>query len=453
MKTNAIILAAGKGTRMKSKYPKVLHKILDKPMIMHVIDNLRGAGVENIYSIVGYEAEKVKEVVKDSSHYIFQLEQLGTAHALKMAKDELEDQDGITIVVCGDTPLITSETFQALIAHHLEHQNSATILTGILDDALAYGRIIRDGNEQVMKIVEFKDADENQKLVKEFNTGTYIFDNKILFDLIESIDNNNAQQEYYLTDIIELIYNQGLRVDGCVLKDLDETIGINDRVTLAYATELLQRKINTFHMLNGVTIIDPKNTYIGTDVSIEQDTIIQPGCHIYGDSNIGQDCIIGPETEIKDSTILANSKIIYSHIADSTIKNNVSVGPYARLRQNCIIEDGAKVGNFVEFKKTLFGKEAKSAHLSYLGDSIVGENVNIGCGTITVNYDGYKKHQTIIEDGAFIGCNSNLIAPVTIAEDAIIAAGTTVTSDVPRNSLAIGRVRPEIKDAYKNKFK
>lgn len=453
MKTNAIILAAGKGTRMKSKYPKVLHKILDKPMIMHVIDNLSGAGVENIISVVGYQAEMVKEVLKDKSSYVFQLEQLGTAHAVKMAKEELENNDGITIVICGDTPLITSDTIQALINHHLEHENDATILTGILEDALAYGRIIRNSDNQVTKIIEFNDASDEEILIQEFNTGTYIFNNKLLFSYLDKISNDNAQGEYYLTDIIELMANDNLKIDGCILKDLDETIGVNDRLTLSYAQEILQKKINEFHMLNGVTIINPKVTYIGVDVLIEQDTIIHPNTYIYGESSIGQDCEIGPSSEIVDSTILDNSKVIYSHIHDSTIKNNVKIGPYARLRQNCIIEDDASIGNFVEFKKTLFGKNAKSAHLSYLGDAIVGEYVNIGCGSITVNYDGVKKHQTIIEDHVFIGCNSNLIAPLKIEADAFIAAGTTVTNDVPSESLVIGRVKPEVRDDYKSKFK
>ena len=453
MKVNAIVLAAGRGTRMKSNYPKVIHKLLGKPMIMHVIDNLKKANVTNIISVIGYKANLVEDVVKEDSRFVYQNEQLGTGHAIMMTKEILENQDGITIIICGDTPLITNETIEALIDHHLRNNNTATILTGILDDALSYGRIIRDANENVEKIVEFKDASDEEKLITEFNTGTYIFDNKVLFELIELIDNNNAQSEYYLTDIISIMHQQNYKVDGCILKDLKETIGINDRRTLAYAQKVLQRRVNNDLMDNGVTIVDPKTTYIGSDVKIGIDSIIEPNTKIYGHTTIGENCIIGSSSEIVDSIILDNTQIIYSHIYDCTIKNNVKIGPYARLRQNCIIEDDVNIGNFVELKKTLFGQRSKTAHLSYLGDAIIGDDVNIGCGTITVNYDGKKKHQTIIEDNVFVGCNSNLIAPIKIEADAIIAAGTTVTSDVPSESLVIGRVRQEIKNDFASKFK
>ncbi|MDL2211870.1 bifunctional UDP-N-acetylglucosamine diphosphorylase/glucosamine-1-phosphate N-acetyltransferase GlmU [Erysipelotrichaceae bacterium OttesenSCG-928-M19] len=453
MKINAIVLAAGKGTRMKSKYPKVIHKLLDKPMIMHVIANLKKANVSNIISVVGYQAELVKEVVKEESQYAYQNEQLGTGHAIMVVEELLKDQQGLTIVICGDTPLISSETIEALIEHHLHHKNSATILTGVLDDALQYGRIIRDENNNVKEIVEYKDADDTIKQIKEFNTGTYIFDNQILFNLINQLDNDNAQNEYYLTDIIAIMYQNKLKVDGCILNDLEETIGINDRKTLAYAQKIMQEKINDKLMANGVSIIDPASTYIGSDVTIGADTIIKANTHLYGPTSIGEDCLIGPNTEIVNSIILDNTTIIHSHVHDSTIKNNVKIGPYARLRQHCVIEDDVNIGNFVEFKKTVFGKRSKSAHLSYLGDSIVGNDVNIGCGSITVNYDGKAKHQTIIEDNVFVGCNSNLIAPIKIEANAVIAAGTTVTNDVPSESLAIGRVRQEIKNDFSTKFK
>ncbi|MDF9866706.1 bifunctional UDP-N-acetylglucosamine pyrophosphorylase/glucosamine-1-phosphate N-acetyltransferase [Bacilli bacterium PM5-3] len=453
MKVNAIILAAGKGTRMKSNYPKVIHKILNKPMIMHVIDNLRTANVTDIISVVGYKSELVEEVIKDDSRFVYQTEQLGTGHAIMMASECLENQDGLTIIICGDTPLISSSTIEALIDHHLRNENTATILTGVLDDALAYGRIIRDDKNNVKGIVEFKDASDDEKLINEFNTGTYIFDNKKLFELINLIDNNNAQKEYYLTDIISIMYDKGYKVDGCILNDLDETIGINDRKTLAYAQTILQEKINNSLMDNGVTIVDPKSTYISPDVKIGFDTVIHPNTYIYGDTTIDENCIIGPNSEIINSVILKNTSIIHSHIYDSTIKNNVKIGPYARLRQNCTVEDNVNIGNFVELKKAMFGQRSKSAHLSYIGDAIVGNDVNIGCGTITVNYDGSKKHQTIIEDNVFVGCNSNLIAPVKIEADAVIAAGTTVTNDVPSESLVIGRVRQEIKNDFASKFK
>jgi len=453
MKINAIVLAAGRGTRMKSNIPKVIHKILEKPMIMHVIDNLKEAQVGEIISIIGYKAEMVKEIIDGNSKYAYQIDQLGTGHAIMMAEEHLSGQEGVTIVICGDTPLISSETISELIDHHIKSENTATILTGVLDDALAYGRIIRDEENKVTSIVEYKDATDKERQIKEFNTGTYIFDNEKLFELINLVGNDNAQREYYLTDIISIMYKQGYKVDGCILNELEETIGINDRKTLAYAQSILQEKINNELMDAGVTITDPKTTYIGPDVKVGVDTIIHPNTYLYGETNIGENCIVGPDTEIVDSTILDNSSIIYAHIHDCTIKSNVKVGPYARLRQNCIIEDDVRIGNFVEMKKSLFGEGSKSAHLSYIGDAIIGSNVNIGCGAITVNYDGLKKYQTIVEDDVFIGCNANLIAPVKIEANAVIAAGTTVTSDVPSESLVIGRVRQEIKNDFTSKFK
>ncbi|MGL4383500.1 MAG: bifunctional UDP-N-acetylglucosamine diphosphorylase/glucosamine-1-phosphate N-acetyltransferase GlmU [Bacilli bacterium] len=453
MDINAIVLAAGKGTRMKSKYPKVIHNLLNKPMIIHVIDNLQKAGVTNIVNVIGYNANLVKEVLGDEYSYAYQEEQLGTGHAIKICRSLLEDKDGHTIVICGDTPLITSETIKNIIDVHITNNNSATILTGVLDDALAYGRIIRDNDNNVIGIVEAKDATKEQLEIKEFNTATYVFNNKQLFSLIDDISNDNSQGEYYLTDIIKIMALNKLKVQGFILNDLDQTLGINDRKALALAEQLLKERINNFHMDNGVTIIDPSTTYIGIDVNISQDTTIYPNTLIYGNTDIGEDCVIGPNTQIINSVILEGSIVEYAHISESTIKNNVKIGPYARLRQNCVIEDNVTIGNFVEMKKTLFGRNSKSAHLAYLGDSIVGKNVNIGCGAITVNYDGKKKHQTIIEDDVFVGCNVNLIAPIKLERKSLIAAGTTITKDVPSESLAIGRVKQEVKNDFTKRFK
>lgn len=450
MKVNAIILAAGKGTRMNSQYPKVLHKVLNKPMIMHVVENLLNASVSNIVSVIGYQADLVKDVVLDKSKYVYQLEQFGTGHAILMAKDTLKNEEGITIIICGDTPLISSTTIKELINTHTENNNDATILIGQLDDALNYGRIIRDDNSIIKAIVEYKDASEKQKAIKEFNTGTYIFDNKKLFKYINEISNNNVQKEYYLTDIIEVFAKKNLKIGSMLLNDLDETIGINDRKTLAHANEILQKRVNDTLMMSGVTIIDPKSTYIDLDVTIGQDTIIYPNTYIYGKTSIGSNNEIGPNCELLNTTILDNNKIIFSHIHDSNIKSNIKIGPYVRIRQNCIIEDEVRLGNFVELKNTKIDTASKSAHLSYLGDSTIGKNVNIGCGTITVNYDGKLKSETIIEDNVFVGCNSNLIAPVTIKENSFIAAGSTITEDVPKDSLAIARARQINKiDYYK----
>lgn len=447
MNINAIVLAAGKGTRMKSKYPKVVHEILKKPMIMHVIDNLEKANVSNIISVVGYQSEIVEDVVKGKSKYVYQLEQLGTGHAIMMCEEMLSNKDGITIIICGDTPLISPTTIDELIKYHIENKNDATILTGVLEDALAYGRIIRENNN-VVGIVEKKDATLEQLRIKEFNTGTYVFDNKKLFKYIKEIKNDNAQNEYYLTDVISLMSKDNLKVDGYVINDLVETIGINDRRTLAYASKVLQERINNFHMDNGITITDPETTYIGVDVLLGMDTVILPNTMLLNDTVIGEDCVIGPNTEIISSRVEDKSVIKFSHISKCHIKNNVSVGPYVRMRENCVVEDGVKLGNFVELKNVKMGQGSKSAHLSYLGDAKIGSNVNIGCGSITVNYDGNLKHETIIEDNSFVGCNSNLIAPVKLGKNSFIAAGSTINQDVPEKGLGIARVRQTNKENY-----
>jgi bifunctional UDP-N-acetylglucosamine pyrophosphorylase / glucosamine-1-phosphate N-acetyltransferase len=450
MELNAIIIAAGKGTRMKSKYPKVLHKVLNKPMILHVIDNLNNAGIKNIISIVGYEGEQVKEVVQDKTKCVFQNEQLGTGHAIMMAEKPLKNKKGTTIVICGDTPLISANTLKKLLKHHHDNKNQATILTGVLDDALSYGRVIRDSENNVTGIIEKKDASEEQLTITEFNTGTYVFDNKILFQLLPSLKNYNAQKEYYLTDIIALMAQDNYKVDGYILEDLDESIGVNDRKTLSQVEKIIQLKVNDQHMDNGVTIIDPYSTYIGLDTKIGQDTIVYPNTKIEN-STIGIDNNIGPNTEIVNSKILDNNVLTNVHIYDSTIKNNTKLGPYARFRENCIIDDEVRVGNFVEFKNTKFSKGSKAAHLSYIGDATVGTDVNFGCGAITVNYDGKKKHQTKIGNNVFIGCNANLIAPVKIDNNSFVAAGSTITDDVPKNTLSIARTKQTNKKNYYKK--
>lgn len=448
MNNYAIILAAGKGTRMKSDLPKVVFKVLEKPMVLHVIDNLKKAGVNNLVSVVGFKNEIVKEVIQDQTEYAYQYEQLGTGHAIMQVKDLLANKEGQTIIICGDTPLIQSSTIEKLLKYHNENNNAATILTGVLENSTGYGRIIRDHNHQVLRIVEQKDANESELLVKEINTGTYVFDNKLLFEALALINNNNAQGEYYLTDVIQILNEKNHRVDGLVIDDLNETLGVNDRVALAQCETYLKKIINEKHMINGVTIIDPASTYIGSDVTIEAETVIYPNSYLYGQTSVGGYCEIGPNTYLNNATIKSNSKVIFSHVDDSMIDEHSKVGPYVRLRQQCEIGSHVAIGNFVEMKKAKFGNHSKSAHLSYIGDAVVGENVNIGCGTITVNYDGTNKHQTTIKDNAFIGCNANLIAPVTINENAFVAAGSTITKEVPTNALAIARNKQENKLDY-----
>ncbi len=448
----AVILAAGQGTRMKSKLYKVLHPVCGKPMVEHVIDHIGSLDVERIVTVVGHGAELVKETLGDKSEYVLQAEQLGTAHAVQQAEPILGDLEGTTLVVCGDTPLIRPETMQALFARHEAQNAKATILTAVAENPTGYGRILRDSQGQVAQIVEQKDATPEQQLVKEINTGTYCFDNKALFKALKQVNNNNAQGEYYLPDVIEILQKQGEIVSAYVTDNFDETLGVNDRFALSQAEELMRARINERHMRNGVTIINPATTHISADAIIGSDTVILPGVIIEGTTEIGEDCKIGPNSHIVDSRIGAATSIHSSVILNSQVGSETAVGPFAHLRPDSSLGDHVKVGNFVEVKKSTLGAGTKVSHLSYIGDAEIGSNVNIGCGSITVNYDGKNKYQTIIEDDVFVGCNSNLVAPVKLGKGSFIAAGSTITKEVPEDALAIARARQENKQGYVSKL-
>jgi bifunctional UDP-N-acetylglucosamine pyrophosphorylase / glucosamine-1-phosphate N-acetyltransferase len=447
----AVILAAGKGTRMKSKLHKILHPVCGKPMVQHVVDQVNNLSCENIVTIVGYGAEEVEKQLHGQVQFAMQHEQLGTAHAVEQSAPYLENKEGTTIVVCGDTPLITAETMEQLINHHETTNAKVTILTAEAENPHGYGRIVRDASGNVAKIVEQKDASDEEQKITEINTGTYCFDNKELFATIKKVDNDNAQGEYYLPDVIEILKASGEIVSAYQTSDFDETLGVNDRVALAKAEVLMKKRINERHMRNGVSFIDPENTYIADEVVIGQDTIIYPGTIIRGNTTIGSDCVIGPNTEIVDCAIGNANEIKQSVITQSEIGNDVNIGPFSHIRPLSTIADDVKIGNFVEVKKSTFGKGSKASHLSYLGDAEIGENVNIGCGSITVNYDGKNKFLTKVEDGAFIGCNTNLIAPVTVGKEAYVAAGSTITDDVPASALSIARSRQTNKENYVKK--
>lgn len=448
----AVILAAGQGTRMKSKLYKVLHPVCGKPMVQHVVDHIQTLDVKRIVTVVGHGAEMVKQQLGDKSEYVLQAEQLGTAHAVQQAEAILSREEGTTLVVCGDTPLIRPETMQALFEHHQGKKAKATILTAIAENPTGYGRILRGDNGQVEQIVEQKDASAEQQLVKEINTGTYCFDNKALFETLKLVKNDNAQGEYYLPDVIEILQKQGEVVEAYVTGDFEETLGVNDRVALSQAEALMRTRINEKHMRNGVTIINPETTYISAEAMIGRDTVIQPGSMIEGTTVIGEDCIIGPNTQIIDSRIGDRTTVHSSVVRESAVAEDTAIGPFANIRPLSDIGSHVKIGNFVEVKKSKLGNDTKVSHLSYIGDAEIGSNVNVGCGSITVNYDGKNKFQTIIEDDVFVGCNTNLVAPVKVGKGSFIAAGSTITKEVPEDALAIARARQENKPNYVSKL-
>lgn len=448
----AVILAAGQGTRMKSKLYKVLHTVCGKPMVQHVLDQVSSLDVQEIVTIVGHGAEKVQSELGSKSQFALQSEQLGTAHAVMQAEEILQGKPGTTFVICGDTPLIKAETMEALIKQHEEQGAKASILTAYLEDPTGYGRIIRNEQGFVEKIVEHKDATEEEREVTEINTGTYCFDNQALFATLKKVSNDNVQGEYYLPDVIEILKSEGEIVTAYQTDDFEETLGVNDRIALAQAEKTMRKRINVEHMRNGVTLIDPEQTYIESNVTIGQDTIIYPGTVIKSGTKIGQECIIGPHTEISSCEIGDATTIRQSVAHNSSIGSHVNIGPFAHIRPESQIADDVKVGNFVEIKKAVFGTGSKASHLSYIGDAEVGSNVNIGCGSITVNYDGKNKFLTKIGDDVFIGCNSNLVAPVTIEDGAYVAAGSTITKDVPKEALSIARARQVNKDNYVSKL-
>ena len=437
----ALILAAGQGKRIKSNLPKVLHKVCGKEMVKHVIDTVKKAEIQDINLIIGKGAELVEEKTKDTGvTYSLQAEQLGTGHAVKCAKKFLKNKSGVVAVFTGDTPLIKQSTVESLINDHINNKNAATILTAMVDDPTGYGRIVRDESGKVLKIVEHKDCNEEELKIKEMNSAIYCFDIELLVKSLDKLNNNNKQGEYYLTDVIGILKDEGYSI-GAVVTDIEETIGVNSRVQLAEAEEILRNRINTIHMENGVTLIDPKTTYIGADVEIGKDTIIYPNNILEGNTVIGENCLLYQNSRIKDSVIGNEVDIQSSVILDSKIGDNTTVGPFAYIRPDSIIGKSTRIGDFVEIKKATIGDGTKVSHLTYIGDAEVGSGCNFGCGTVVVNYDGKEKHKTIIGDHSFIGCNTNLVSPVKVGDNTYIAAGSTITAEVKEGDLAVARAK------------
>ncbi len=415
----AIVMAAGKGTRMKSKKSKLVQKIYGKEIIKRSVENAQKAGIEDIVAIVGYQKEEIQEVLGNTVKYAMQEEQLGTGHAVMQTTQFLEGKKGKVLVLNGDVPLIRPETLKKLVEKSTENKEYATLLTAIYDDPTGYGRIIRDEGGNIKGIVEHKDATEEQKEIKEINAGIYCFDIEELLKALKEIKPNNVQGEYYLTDVIKIMNDKGLKTGAVIVEDNTEILGINDRIQLEILTRILRMRINTEMMRKGVTIEDTNTTYIYDDVEIGMDTVRHPNTTIKSDVKIGEDCEIGPN---------------------------------AYIREGCQIADKVKIGSFVEVKKAIIATGSKVPHLSYMGDCEIGEKCNIGCGTITCNYDGFNKSKTIIGDHSFIGSNTNLVAPVTLGDNTFIAAGSTITEDVPADSLAIARQRQINKEGWnKNK--
>ncbi|WKY47348.1 bifunctional UDP-N-acetylglucosamine diphosphorylase/glucosamine-1-phosphate N-acetyltransferase GlmU [Eubacteriaceae bacterium ES3] len=451
--TKVLILAAGQGTRMRSKEAKVLHRLCGKPILEYVIDNAKTAGAQAIAVIVGCQAERVQATLPEEIKTYRQEEQLGTAHAVMTALPFFEEFSGNLMVLVGDAPFTRSETLSGLADMHQEKGYAATVLTAEFADPYGYGRMIKNQEGELLSIVEEKDASDLQKQIREINSGMYCFDAQALTAALKEVKTNNAAGEYYLTDVIEIIRKNGRKAGTFKTEDPDDIAAINSKVQLAEAETLMRKRINTALMESGVIMIDPATSYIGPEVKIVADAVILPGTMLEGKTVIGEDSVIGPHSRLRDAVIGNRVTVEQSTVLESSIDDETKVGPFAYIRPGSAIGKGCKVGDFVEVKNSNMGDHSKASHLTYIGDGDVGEGVNLGCGTVFVNYDGKKKYRTVVEDQAFVGCNTNLIAPVTVKKGSYIAAGSTITDEVPEDSLAIARCRQVNKVGYLKKKK
>jgi bifunctional UDP-N-acetylglucosamine pyrophosphorylase/glucosamine-1-phosphate N-acetyltransferase len=444
----AIILAAGKGTRMKTELPQCAYPLIRKPMVAYVVENVLDF-FDEVIVVVGYKRDTIRDILGDSVRYAVQEEQLGTGHAVLAAEGLVEDLEGNSLILSGNMPLLDSEIIVKAFQDHINRRHDLTVLTTTIENPQGYGRIIRnESGFYLEEIVEEEEATTLQKLIKEVNTGVYIVKNHLLFPALKKITNDNVRQEYYLTDIVKVMQRENCVIGSFSIKDSIKATSINDLYTLSVVEAKLRHDINREHMLNGVAMINPETITIGHNVIIEENVTIHPNTYITGNSIIKKGAIIGPNTEIHESIIGERVKVRHSLVYNSIVNEDTTIGPFAHLRDGANIGPRNRIGNFVEVKKSKTGSNTKAAHLSYIGDATCGSNVNFGCGSITVNYDGKQKYQTFIGDDVFIGCNVNLIAPIRIEDNAFIAAGSTLNKNVPKHSLAIARAYQVNKENY-----
>lgn len=454
--TCAVILAAGNGTRMKSKYPKAMCEVLFKPMINWVVDWCCKAGVEDICVVVGDGAEHIRQVLPENCVTVLQQERRGTGHAVMMAQDFLKSHpDSDVVVLNADAPFINDSVLTHSLEQHQESQAQMTLITAQISNPTGYGRILRDSNNpgRVLGIVEEKDASCQQREITEVNSGAYWFRTEFLLEALGHLDCNNSQQEYYLTDTVGIACSQGDAICACRCEDENLVLGANDRAGLLKLNEIANKIVVDRLLEDGVHFYCMDGIVISPDVAIGRDTTIAPGTQLRGHVTIGEDCVIGPNTVIEDSQIGDGCQIHSSLIEQSQVGNGVKIGPNSHLRPNSHLADGVKIGNFVEIKNSTLGEKTSVAHLTYIGDSDFGSHINVGCGVVTVNYNGYRKFRSKVEDHAFIGCNTNLVSPVHIGEGAYIAAGSTITQDVQPDSLAIARARQQNKEGWAETYR
>lgn len=436
-----VILAAGKGTRMKSDLVKVLHSVAGSPMLSYPLDVARSLKPARLVVVVGFQADLVQEKFRaDDVSFAVQKEQLGTGHAVLAARPALQDFHGNVLILSGDVPLLTPETVGRFLKSHQDRQAALSVMTVELENPKGYGRVFHNADGSLLRITEDKDLKPGEEKVREINTGIYCVDADILFCALTHVKRQNAQKEYYLTDIVTQASAEKKKVFSFRVEDSLEVMGVNTRVDLAKANHVMKMKIAEQHMLDGVTLIDPETTYIERDVEIGRDSVIYPNCYLLGKTSLGNACLVEPGCKLTDTQVGNQVTIrVSSVIAESILEDQVEIGPFAHLRPQNVLREGSKIGNFVEVKKSVIGKRTKANHLSYIGDATLGEKINVGAGTITCNYDGKKKHPTIIEDGVFIGSNTALVAPVKVERNAVIGAGSTITKRVPADTLAVTR--------------